>query len=107
LEVSWNQHKKRDSTYLELYGDRGGAQLEPSLELYGAKGEYLVDITPAIDFDVDSTNRRFRQQALHFVDCINGDTTCLSPAEDGVEVMKIVDAIYQSAEEGHEVRLAD
>jgi len=34
LEVSWNQHKKRDSTYLELYGDRGGAQLEPSLELY-------------------------------------------------------------------------
>jgi len=38
LEVSWNQHKKRDSTYLELYGDRGGAQLEPSLELYLPEG---------------------------------------------------------------------
>jgi predicted dehydrogenase len=30
---------------------------------------------------------------------------CQSPAEDGVEIMKILDAIYESARTGHEVTI--
>ena len=39
----------------------------------------------------------------HFVDCIQNGTECRAKAEDGIIVMKILDAIYKSAETGHEV----
>ena len=35
---------------------------------------------------------------------VNG-TECIAPAEDGVVIMKILDAIYESAKTGHEVIL--
>ena len=42
----------------------------------------------------------------HFIACVRGEVTeCRNPAEDGVELMKILDAIYLSAESGHEVML--
>ena len=45
----------------------------------------------------------FVQEIDHFVDCILNGTPCIAPAEDGVVVMKILDAIYESAKTGHEV----
>ena len=42
--------------------------------------------------------------AMH-VDAVVNDKDLSSIAEDGVTVMKMLDAIYRSAESGHEVRL--
>ena len=39
----------------------------------------------------------------HFVDCALHGTECRAKAEDGVVVMKILGAIYESARTGHEV----
>ena len=39
----------------------------------------------------------------HFIDCVRGDDTLIASAEDGLVVMKILDAIYESARTGHEV----
>ena len=41
----------------------------------------------------------------HFVDCIANGTECRAKAEDGIVVMKILDAIYESARTGYEVIL--
>ena len=49
----------------------------------------------------------FANEINHYVDCIINGTPCKSPAEDGVTLMKILDAIYKSAETGHEVILED
>ena len=47
----------------------------------------------------------FCQEINHYVDCILNGTECISPACDGVEMMKILNAIYESAKTGHEVIL--
>ena len=39
----------------------------------------------------------------HFVNCALGKEECIATAEDGLEIMKIIDAIYESARTGHEV----
>jgi len=39
----------------------------------------------------------------HFADCILNDTEPDASAEDGVEIMRILDAIYASAESGREI----
>ena len=41
----------------------------------------------------------------HFIHCVQTGEPCRNPAEDGVEMMKILDAVYESAATGHEVIL--
>lgn len=103
FEASWVQNIKEDKLYLELYGDKAGAQMEPELELYETRGDYLTTVKPVIDLANSGFEHNFKEEIKHFIDCIVNGTECLNPGEDGVEIMKILDAIYESAKTGHEV----
>ena len=70
---------------------------------FGEMDGYLTnvkfDYPTKFDFD-----KAFGAEIAHFVDCASGKISeCRNPAEDGVALMKILDAIYKSAESGHEV----
>ena len=54
----------------------------------------------ATDFDDE-----FQAEVDHFIDCFANGEPCRSPAEDGVQIMRILDAVYESARTGHEVIL--
>lgn len=99
LETSWTSHIKKDVTYLEVFGSKGGASLEPDLEIYTADRSYLTDIKPVLKsgFDFDAC---FSEEIDHFVDCVLRGTPCTCSAKDGVTIMKILDAIYASSETG-------
>jgi predicted dehydrogenase len=105
VETSWTQNIKQDHLYLELYGSKAGAILEPELQIMGEKDGYLVDWTPKMDATKSSVQVMFNKEIAHFVDCISNGTPCLSPGSDGLEIMKILDAIYKSAETGKEVAI--
>ena len=62
----------------------------------------FVDIKPFGDTALNF-NGLFAREIQHFVDSCLGNCECISPAEDGVVLMKILDAIYESAKTGHEV----
>jgi predicted dehydrogenase len=47
----------------------------------------------------------FKAETAHFIDCVANGTECLNPVEDGVEIMKILSAVYESAGTGKEVVL--
>ena len=104
VEVSFELNIKEPYGTLDIYGDKGGAKLMPTLELYNQTSGYLtnvgLNIATKLDFDI-----LFESELRHFVDCIQNGTQCKSPAEDGVEIMRILDAIYESARTGHEVVL--
>mgnify|MGYP000858033137 CR=1 FL=1 len=103
LENSWTQHIKQDKLYLELYGNKAGLQLEPEFEIYSEENDYLTDVKPVLARD-DFMNI-FEREIAHFVGCVANGAPCLNTSEDGLELMKILDAIYKSAETGHEVQL--
>ncbi len=94
-------------TVREIYGTKGGMDLtkDDALKIWGEYNGYLTD------FDVNVKNLKggidniFDAEMKHFIDCINGDDELIAKAEDGLEVMKILDAIYESARTGHEVLL--
>ena len=104
VETSFSLNLKKDQGTIELFGTKGGAKLSPELELYTELNGYMADVnlcTPtALSFD-----GLFQGEIDHFTDCVLDGTLCRAPAEDGVELMKILRAIYQSAETGHEVLL--
>lgn len=100
VETSWAMNIKADILYMDIFGDRGGARLEPDLEIYGEKNGYMLDIKPVLDSYTYDMKKSFYSEINHFIDCIINGTPCRCPAEDGVAIMKILDAIYKSAETG-------
>ena len=47
----------------------------------------------------------FRNQIQHFVGRCHGAAQPMAPVSQGVEVMRMIDAIYRSADAGAEVHL--
>jgi predicted dehydrogenase len=102
VETSFSLNIKKDSGTIELFGTRSGARLNPELELFTDMNGYLVDVSPAMETALSFTGL-FENEIKHFIDCIVDGVPCISPASDGVEVMKMIDAIYKSAVTGREV----
>ncbi|MBE7024593.1 MAG: Gfo/Idh/MocA family oxidoreductase [Ruminococcaceae bacterium] len=106
VEVSFNAHIGKDEISLELLGDRGGLTVEPEMHLHTVQNDIVTNIDPVYTVPKDAFAAFFAKEIEHFVACVRGDeTVCRNPAEDGVELMKILDAIYKSAEIGGEVKI--
>lgn len=106
VEASFSLNIKEDEGKIELFGTKGGASLNPELELFTDMNGYMTNIQLKSDTAL-SMEGLFFNEVAHFVDCILNDTACLTPASDGISIMKILDAIYESAATGHEVRLEE
>ena len=104
VETSFALNMKEDRTDIELFGTKGGAKFSPDLEIYSEMDGFMSDVTLKADTNLDFTPA-FRREIRHFVDCVKGEAKTVAPAEDGIEIMKILDGIYKSAETGHEVLL--
>lgn len=104
LETSFSLNLKEDSQKVELFGNRGGAKLDSTLEFYTELNNRLVDVLPAGQKQL-SFDELFQKEIAHFIEAINKGIDVLETAKDGIEVMKIIDAIYLSAATGQEVRL--
>lgn len=102
IEASFSLNTKKDIGNIELFGTKAGAKIDPELEMYSELNGHMtnVTLTPAAHLNMDGM---FENEINHFVDCITKGTKCIAPADDGIEIMKILDAIYESAETGHEV----
>jgi predicted dehydrogenase len=104
VDVSFTLHAKEDEISVKLYGDKGGAEIEPELFLVTEKHNTILNTTPQVDnlkFDFD---QGFQNELDHFVLSCFGEKDTLSPVEDGVEIMKILNAVYESSEKGIEIR---
>jgi len=104
VEASFSLNLKKNKGDIEFFGTKGGAKLSPELELYSEMNDYMINIDLEAETAL-SFNGLFENEINHYVDCVINGTACKSPAEDGVEIMKILMAIYESARTGHEIVL--
>ncbi|WP_172255386.1 Gfo/Idh/MocA family protein [Saccharibacillus deserti] len=105
VDVSFSLHARKDSSQIAVFGDRGGAEIEPALSIVTERHNTILNIdpqltTPGFDF-IDS----FKREIGHFVDLCQGKGENLCPVEDGVDMIRLLNAIYRSAAEGREIRL--
>lgn len=106
IEASFSLNLKKDKGEIELFGTKAGAKLDPELEIYSEENGYMTNTTLTIPTAL-SFDDLFAGEINHFVSCVKDGTPCISPAEDGVEIMGILDALYESAKTGHEVIIKD
>ncbi len=101
VETSFNLNLKDPSGDIELFGSKAGLSFSP-FELHTEYGNSIADISLHGDHGFDF-HRDFDREMKNFVDAVEGKAACIAPAEDGVALMKILDAIYLSAETGRSV----
>ncbi|MGN1410195.1 MAG: Gfo/Idh/MocA family protein [Eubacteriales bacterium] len=102
VEASFNLNIAHDTGTIELFGTKGGVKLDNKLELYTDMAGMFMNVQPQADVGLDFT-AIFNNEIRSFVDASEGKCECKAPAEDGVILMKILDAIYKSAETGKSV----
>lgn len=103
VDVSFTLHARKDETSIRLYGDKGGMEIEPEIALISEKSNTMVVIQPQTDHPSFDADRAFQNEIDHFIDCCLSGSSPLSPVQDGVEMMKILCGIYESAEQGKEI----
>ena len=100
LDASWASNiEKSDEFYSRLMGTKGGAQLDPLVIYKDALGTQ-VDLKPAYA-KVDT----FAAETAYFVNCILKNKEPMATGEQGLEIMKILDAIYLSAKTGKQISI--
>ena len=105
LEVTWGLLMEKDFAYVNLFGQTGAALWNP-LRIHKGMHGSLVNVTPAVDSPRNVYKQAIEAQVAQFADGVRKGG---SPGASGAEmlaVMRLVDAIYRSAEQGKEVRLA-
>ena len=99
LEASWASHIKGDLIYTNLHGTKGGAEFDP-LRVYKDIHGAPVEITPSFP-----NQSGHLMEIRHFVDCLVNGKEPIATGEHGLEITRILDAIYRSAETGKEIAL--
>ncbi|MBD3182356.1 gfo/Idh/MocA family oxidoreductase [Candidatus Poribacteria bacterium] len=88
VEVSWALQSP-PTQYCNIYGTEGGITVFP---------DFVIHKEPKLETEMEPDQDRISE----FVKNILEGTKPLGPGEDGIEVMKMLDAIYRSAESGKE-----
>ena len=100
LETTWALNLPGDN-YIKVAGTKAGATLSP-FTLYTEKDGKELD-KPLNASSINS----FDEEVKHFVECIVDDKEPISSAEQGIMLMQMLDGIYESAEKGRSVPIAD
>jgi predicted dehydrogenase len=105
IEVSWTLLMEHDFMYTNLFGTSGGALLNP-LRIHKEMHGNLVNITPTkLERPENNHRKSYEYEIKHFVESIKHSRPVISSGEEALEIMKIAQAIYQSAKEKREIIL--
>lgn len=102
LRAGWAAHIGGNESGMRILGTEGGASMEP-LRIFKDVHETMVDIAPSGLPQVEPHT----EEIAHFIDCVRGEAECLVVPEQVLDVQAVIDAIYESAEEGREIRLEE
>ena len=102
IEFSWASNIKEERRFVELRGTKSGLTWEnDEIEFFTEENGQLLDLRPRnLSGNGHGANLR------HFIDVLTqGAEPCFQP-QQGVDMIRILCAIYESAQTGREVRLS-
>lgn len=105
FEVSWGLHSEADSFNLTAYGTEGTAHLNP-LRAYRRLESSQIDYT--LSNTASTTNlfkKSYENELKHFIGAVRENNSFISSGDDAVSLMKLLEAMYKSAELKKEVSM--
>ncbi len=104
VTASYDMHMSVGESAFEIYGTKGGMRM-----VNGKNPILFTDINDRMvnmEIELPAQPRKpFVEELKHFADCVLNGTECKTTADDGINITKILTAIYESAKTKHEVIL--
>src|SRR5258708_1380614 len=105
IEVSWSLQSAEDYFYCDFFGSEGSAAINPlriNKQLHGN----LVNVTPAKpETPYNLYKKSYENELRHFIGAVRELHPVISTGAEAVQRMKVVDAVYLSAQKGKEILL--
>lgn len=119
LETSWGGYIEREHVFTELLGTRGGAKYErwsreaptgqptPPFHLFTTIADEQINAIPThiILTPEEMLLASFANEMRHFAECVHDNILPIATVDQGLEILRILDAIYRSAAKGREITL--
>lgn len=106
IEFSWASNIPGDQMFVELRGTKAGSRMsgiDRKFEIFTDECGVNASLVPQLD-DYNCTPHH-EQNIRHFIDVINGKAEPDFTPEQGLNMVKILEALYKSAELGREIQL--
>ncbi|MFZ2324020.1 MAG: Gfo/Idh/MocA family oxidoreductase [Ignavibacteriaceae bacterium] len=105
LEVSWSLPVEKNHFFFDVYGTKGSFSSNPFSLFKKVENDY-INLTPT---QVDNPSVLFKKSYLNelksFIGAIKGLNPVFSSGEEAVHRMKVIEAMYESANKNHEIKL--
>ncbi len=98
LELTWESFVKEEKFFSSLLGTKGGAETNP-LKIYKEMEGIRAEVIPCLP-EINDTIQS------HFIDCIREGREPEVSGEKGLAVIKVIDAVYESAKTGKEMKIS-
>lgn len=103
IEASWSLIRAEDLYYCNVFGKKGSAYINP-FKLVKKVDNKVTTLQPEqTKSQVAIYKKSYEQELKHFVNAVRGIVPMISTIEDAVERMKIIEAMYASAEMKREI----
>lgn len=102
FKTSWAANVPENTGHTMVLGTEGGLVLDP-LTLVTNMGSYQTNVTPEVPDERDVEFSGHWGETEHFINVLRGEEELLVKRKEVLNVMKTLDALYKSAEEGREV----
>ena len=91
IETSLGSFVEHEMIFHEIYGTKAGASRRGQIKFFGeTDGAYTTEI-------VRQNQMKDKDSIEAFVDCIANDTESPVPSSQGIEIIRMLDAMYKSA----------
>jgi predicted dehydrogenase len=105
METSWSLPLEKDLFYLNIYGTKGSASLNP-FRINKKLEEQFMDLTPSqTESALSLFKKSYMNELKSFIGAVRGLNPVFSPAAEALSRMKVIDAMYQSAAKNSEVNI--
>ena len=103
IEFSWASNVENENMFVELRGTKAGSFMDGSqCKIFSEGPAGLYDIQPKL---VKNPRGEHGMMLYHFIDVVQKRAQPIILPEHGVNMIKILSAMYESAAKGKEVRL--
>ncbi|GLZ78220.1 oxidoreductase [Actinorhabdospora filicis] len=104
VDTSYSLHGRNEIS-VRIHGEKGGAEIEPELLMVTERHDTLLHVQPQIDSLGFDFQAGFANQIDHFLRICRGEIPADATAEQGLEMARMLSAIYESARAGAEVTI--
>lgn len=103
-ESSWSMRSDKNTFNLELYAKDGSASLNPMRVFRKSKGTEEELTLQKFENSSALFAKSYYNEMKSFIDAVRGINKYYSPVSEALERMRVIEAMYKSAESGKEIR---